>query len=254
MHLEDQNKYIYHLSDHLTHNFAFTFCVINHFIGLHDETPLIRFKSDNCSTQYKCKHVFGKCKDLAVKIGFPIIWYYGVSGHGKGLVDAISGFGVKGPLRKAVVTEDFHYDHANDILNYLNSFFSQDSTKKHYELTSDEIYSVPGSAIQIKDVRKQHIILFFPDGNILVKLNICSCNKCLQGDLIKCEFEPGKQINSNYLESKSDVESDNNEDEDYEVEQREQQKLRGDCILEMIECNSYIAIFSHQPRQNCFNL
>lgn len=75
MHLEDQNKYIYHLSDHLTHNFAFTFCVINHLVGLHDETPLICFKSDNCSTQYKCKHVFGKCKDLAVKIGFPIIWY-----------------------------------------------------------------------------------------------------------------------------------------------------------------------------------
>ena len=30
----------------------------------------------------------------------PNIWYYDVSGHGKGLVDAVSGFGVKGPLRK----------------------------------------------------------------------------------------------------------------------------------------------------------
>ena len=30
--------------------------------------------------------------------------YYGAPGHGKGLVDAMSGFGVKGPLRKAVIT------------------------------------------------------------------------------------------------------------------------------------------------------
>ena len=99
MHDKEGNKYIYHLSDHLEHNFAFTFCVMNYL-------SFIRFKSDNCSTQYKCKYVFGKCAELAAERGVPVIWYYGVTGHRKGLVNAISGFGVKGPLRKAVVTED----------------------------------------------------------------------------------------------------------------------------------------------------
>ena len=67
----------------------------------------------------------------------------------------MSSFGVKGPLRKAVVTEDLLYYHANDIVTYLNSQFSKDSTKMHYEITSEEINSVTGSAVIIKDVREQ---------------------------------------------------------------------------------------------------
>ena len=67
----------------------------------------------------------------------------------------MSSFGVKGPLRKAVVTEDLLYDYANDILTYLNTQFSKDSTKMHYEITSEEINSVTSSAVIIKDVRKQ---------------------------------------------------------------------------------------------------
>ena len=60
--------------------------------------------------------------------------YFGVSGHGKGLVDAMSGFGVKSPLRKAVVTEDLHYDSAHDIVSYLQELFKDDPYKIHFEL------------------------------------------------------------------------------------------------------------------------
>ena len=67
MYDKEGNKYIYHLSDHLEHNFAFTFCVINHLASLSNETSFICFKSDNCSTQYKCKYVFGKCAELAAE-------------------------------------------------------------------------------------------------------------------------------------------------------------------------------------------
>ena len=35
---------------------------------------------------------------------------------------------------------------------------------------------------------------FFPDGRIMRKENICSCHKCLNGNLDKCEFEPGRII------------------------------------------------------------
>ena len=47
------------------------------------------------------------------------MYCFGVSRHGKGLVDVMSGFGVKDPLRKAVVTEDLHYDSVQDIFSYL---------------------------------------------------------------------------------------------------------------------------------------
>ena len=243
MHDKEGNKSIYHLSDHFEHNFAFTFCVMNHLTSLSNEASFIGFKSDNCSTQYKCKYVFGKFAELAAERGVPVVWCYGVSGHGKGLVNAMSGFGVKSPLRKAVVTEDVFYDNANDILTYLNSQFSKDSTKMHYEINSEEINSVTSSAVIIKDVRKQHIIAFYPEGKINVKENICSCYKCLHGDPLNYQFEPGQQVNLKIVEPISDLESDD-EDEPEESKETEQEEMRGTLVLEMIECNSFIGIFS----------
>ena len=59
-----------------------------------------------------------------------VIVYYGVSGHGKGLVDMMSGFGVKGPLRRAVITSNFSYSNAVDIYNFLIDKFSNNMKKK----------------------------------------------------------------------------------------------------------------------------
>ena len=58
-----------------------------------------------------------------------VIIYCGVSGHGKGLVDVMSRFGVKGPLRKAVWCDSC----ANDITKYLLAKFVDD-TKHHAHL------------------------------------------------------------------------------------------------------------------------
>ena len=65
-----------------------------------------------------------------------VIVYYGVSGYGKGLVDAISEFGVKSPLRRAVITSNFCYGHCLDIYNYLIETFSNDD--KHYFILDPE--------------------------------------------------------------------------------------------------------------------
>lgn len=66
-----------------------------------------------------------------------------------------------GPLRKAVRTGDLHCKNENDILTFLNSSFSHDSTKIHYELASDKLNSVTGLALKTKDCSKEHIIVFF---------------------------------------------------------------------------------------------
>ena len=100
------HEHFYHLSDDMKHNFAFTSSVVHHLLELHNPS-VIRFKSDNCSTQYKSKYVFKQWQILAMKTQKMVIVYYGVSGHGKGLVDAMSGFGVKGPLRREVITSNF---------------------------------------------------------------------------------------------------------------------------------------------------
>ena len=91
-------QYAYHISNDKRHDFAFTSNVIEDLLKKYDEHgdyPVIRFKSDNCSVQYCCKSVFPYYRDLAVKENKPVVVYYGVNGHGCGLVDAMSGFGVK---------------------------------------------------------------------------------------------------------------------------------------------------------------
>ena len=93
----------YHLSDCKLHDSIFTMTVTHDVLDKfpdYSKYPVLRIKSDNCSTQYCCLYVFEEYSKLAKEIQIPIILYYGVNGHGRCLVDAMSGFGVKSPLRR----------------------------------------------------------------------------------------------------------------------------------------------------------
>ena len=82
------------------HDHAFTSTVVRNLNKIETEqSSIIKVKSEYCSVQYKSKKVFRFWRMLAQETHKTIIVYYGVSGHGKGLVDAISAFGVKTPLR-----------------------------------------------------------------------------------------------------------------------------------------------------------
>ena len=96
------HRYLYHLSD---------VTVADHIISLDTPPKIVQFKSDNFSTQCKSKYIF--C----------YLTYYGISGHGKGLVDGMRAFGVKNVLRKAIVTENLSYHNTSDIYNYLMKIF-----------------------------------------------------------------------------------------------------------------------------------
>ena len=52
-------------------------------------------KSDNAPTQYKNKYAFNLVQILLSKYNVKITRIYGATGHGNGLVDAMSSFGVK---------------------------------------------------------------------------------------------------------------------------------------------------------------
>ena len=123
--------YHYHLSDDMKHDAAFTAEVFDRCIESKDAIPaILRNKSDNCSTQYKCGKVFNELSQLAQKWNRSVVKYYGPSGHGKGLVDAMSAFGVKSTLLKAVVTKKFNYNSAQDICTMLQLQFESDKQKK----------------------------------------------------------------------------------------------------------------------------
>ena len=54
-------------------------------------------------------------------LGKAFICYYGVKGHAKGLVDAMSGFGLKTPLQRAIVTNNIFVNTAQDIFTFISN-------------------------------------------------------------------------------------------------------------------------------------
>ena len=135
---------------------------------------IMRFKSDNCSTHYKCWWVFHMWQQLSMSEGKTLISYFGPSGHGKGLVDAMSGFGVKGPLKRAVINNDFSYRSAEEIYTMLNSHFANCEWKHYKLITLDEFeeQSKKKSALPIPKCQEKHMFAFFPDGSLQAKINM----------------------------------------------------------------------------------
>ena len=130
-----------------------------------------------------------------------MIIYHGTAGHGNGLVDAMGGFGMKGPIRKAVFTEDSHYISAVEIYHYVNKHFEGDD-KKHYVLLPEKDISEKRkikSSLVLKNCMKFHMMAFHPDGSVQTKVNMCSCAECLQGDFIDCLLERGTMMSSGQL-------------------------------------------------------
>ena len=67
-----------------------------------------------------------------------------------------------------------------------------------------EIRKLPREEFKILQCKKLHMIAFFPDDRIMRKEKICYCYKCLNGDLDKCEFEPGRIIKKGDVSSEDD--------------------------------------------------
>ena len=117
-------------------------------------------QSDNAPTQYKKKHAFALQQKLADDFNLGIIKTYGAAGHGKGVIDAISSFGVKNIPRKDIVTHDVFFNNSAEIADYLSSI------NPHYYYTTipveDLVKTRHGghSPIEISGSMKQHLILF----------------------------------------------------------------------------------------------
>ena len=177
------------------------------------------------------------------------IVYYDVYGHGKGLVDAMSGFGVKSPFRRAVITSNFSYRNSLDIYNYLTETFFNDN-KKHYFVLDPETIGKrreDKQPLPIKLCREKHMISFSPDDSIQTKINICLCEECLKGAFIKCSSEAGKKI---YFNDSSDYEDSKESDSDDEAENdtceriTEESEIRAEFVIDVVNPGSYVALYS----------
>ena len=105
----------------MKHDSFFSNSVVKDLLNSIEDTVMVdvfRFKSENCLTQFKCRFFFPLMRSLAIEKQNVIIFYYGIAGHGKGLVDAMSGWGVK-TLRVVITTKDFYYSSSKEVCDYL---------------------------------------------------------------------------------------------------------------------------------------
>ena len=117
----------------------------------------------------------------------------------------MSRFGVKGPLRKAVWCEDFSYSCADDITKHLVAKFVDYDTKHHVHLNLYKIRKRKDhkNFLKINGCMQLHMICFSRNGNVTAKVNLCSCDACIEGKCFECLVE--KEL---YLIENSDVDSD----------------------------------------------
>ena len=98
---------MHQLCDDTTHDPTFVHLVLEDTFdnrSIKDEAVII--KSDNAPTQYKNRYAFSSMQLLANTYNAVIIRIYGAAGHGKGLIDVMSSFGVKAILRRDIVAFD----------------------------------------------------------------------------------------------------------------------------------------------------
>ena len=118
----------YHLTDDTNHDAILTFEIVEEIIKEHPyliEDGYLIIRSDNCEDQYKCRFTFFQMQVLAVKYNIDIFWFYGAPRHGKGLIDAMSSFGCKRQLRRAIVAEDIWFPTALSMVDYLKQYFKE---------------------------------------------------------------------------------------------------------------------------------
>ena len=122
-----------------------------------------------------------------------IVRLYGAAGHGKGLIDAMSSFGVKSILRKDIVTGDVSYKNSEEMCKHLRKVQPErtkgDKTMiyQHLDPVKIDAKRMTRPQLPIAGCMKQHLFDYKPGSKkILCKEFLCDCLQCLQLDFDKC--------------------------------------------------------------------
>ena len=132
--VKGDHEFLYHLSNDTNHDSVMTRNVIEDVLIRYPaivDSGILVLRSDNCSTQYKSRFVFAQLEELAKKYSIDVFWFYDTP-HGRGLVDAMSSFGCKAPIKKAIITEDAFFNNAEEMHVFLCNHFKDDSSKSYF--------------------------------------------------------------------------------------------------------------------------
>ena len=188
-----EKKYVYHLSDDTNHDPIFVNEVLEDIFErweIKNETVMI--KSNNAPTEYKNKHAFKSMQNLANRYNVRIIRIYGAAGHEKGLIDAMSSFGVKSILRRDIVTQDCWFQNSEEVCNYLSSRSDCRMSYSNLDPAKVNRNRLTKDGLVIKGCMSEHIFEYVPNSNnVFNKEYLCDCQECINFNFHSCLKEVG---------------------------------------------------------------
>ena len=117
-----------------------------------------------------------------------IIRIYGAAGHGKGLIDAMSHFGVKSILRRDVIGLDQWLVDSKEMCQYLRF---RNEERMVYSNIDPKLVNKGMSKkkeIKIKGCMLGHLFVYEPNSTkILINEYLCDCESCLNLEFSSCK-------------------------------------------------------------------
>ena len=173
--LKKKVNYLFHTMCLMIRTTILTLEIIRDLIEKHPyiiSSGNLVLRSDNCAMQYKSQFVFNGLKKLAIEYDINIIWFYGIAGHGKGTVDAMSSFGCKAILRNAIITDDLMFNNANEMCTYLND--KKTDSNRYYQIIDSKITAKKRQGKKVgyplQGSRSFHMIAVNPQGNFQTRV------------------------------------------------------------------------------------
>ena len=100
----------------------------------------------------------------------------------------MSGFGVKTPLRREIVTNDFMFNSSLELFQFLESHFTADSFKIYVNICKR------GTGLIISGCLKSRMISIFESGEWQIKCHLCNCINCFVGWFSDCVADNAMEV------------------------------------------------------------
>ena len=246
---DKDHEFIYHVSDDTIHDAIMTIAIIEDLL---EKCPnivlsgILVIRSDNSSTQYKSRYIFAELERIAMKYDIDIFWFYGAPGHGRGLVDAMSSFGCKGPLRKVIITseDEIFFINAKEMLTFLSGYFSADSTKKYFQVDPEpnaekrKVKKKDRAQHPIQGSSKLHLVAISPNGEWLTRQYLHVTDEEVMN--LRIDGDDIAEVDDDAEELEEDVELEEEEDPQVIID-----RARFDgAKFEFLTTGSYVALYS----------
>ena len=167
---------------------------------------------------------------MSISFVSAFVWLYGAAGHGKGLIDAMSSFGVKAILRR-----DAWFANRDELCNHLRM---RGDTRMSCDVVNPEqvnrkrMEKVP---FVIKDCTRMHLFDYRPNNKtVFCREFLCDCVSCLDFDFDQCLKE---NDNVQIIQDEEEV------DESYFLDYENIDE--GMKVYEFVEIPSYVALIAY---------